>query len=82
MQKKIKEIVKEIAEKHNISEEEVEKIVNSQFLFVRRVIESAERDKEETFKTIKLPHFGKFVLKKNMLKYITENKKKKEENGH
>ena len=78
MQKKIKEIIEGIAKEHNLSEEEVEKIVNSQFLFVRRTIESAERDKEETFKTVKLPHFGKFVLKKNMLQYITENKKKKE----
>lgn len=48
-----------------------------QFLFVRKVIENAEADNEETFKTIKLPHFGKFLLKKNMLKYITDNKNKK-----
>jgi len=77
MQKRVDKIIKSISLQYRIPVKDVEEIVKSQFAFVRSVIESAERDKEETFKTIKLPMFGKFIVKENMIKHIIKSKNKK-----
>jgi len=77
MQKKVDKIIKSISLYYRIPVKDVEDMVKSQFAFVRSVIESAEKDKEETFKTIKLPMFGKFVVKKNMIKHIINSKNKR-----
>ena len=78
MQKKVDKIIKSISLYYRIPVKDVEDMVKSQFAFVREVIESAERDKEDTFLTVKLPMFGKFVAKKNMIQHIINSKNKRD----
>jgi len=75
MQKQIDKIIKEISLKYRIPVKDVEDVVKSQFALVREVIESATKDQEDTFKTIQLPLFGKFLVKKNRIKYIIKSKR-------
>lgn len=77
MQKKINEINKYLSHKYYVPVKDVEDAIKSQFLFVKTKIEEAERDNLETFKTIKLLSFGKFIVKRTMFKYMIENKNKK-----
>jgi len=77
MQKKINEINKHLSHKYYVPVKDVEDAIKSQFLFVKTKIEEAERDNLETFKTIKLLSFGKFIVKRTMFKYMIENKNKK-----
>lgn len=77
MQKKINEINKHLSHKYYIPVKDIEDAIKSQFLFVKVQIEEAERDNIDTFKTIKLLSFGKFVVNRMMFKYMLENKKKK-----
>jgi len=77
MQKKINEINKHLSHKYYVPVKDVEDAIKSQFLFVKTKIEEAERDNLETFKTIKLLSFGKFIVKRTMFKYMVENKNKK-----
>jgi nucleoid DNA-binding protein len=74
MQKEVEKIIKQISHKYYIPVKDVEDIIKSQFLFVKEVIQSAERDKEESFKVVQLPKFGKFVVAKNRIKHIIKNK--------
>ena len=78
MQKKVDRIIKSISLHYRIPVKDVEDMIKSQFAFVKHVIESAERDKEETFKTVKLPLLGKFMVKKNMIGHIINSKKKRD----
>lgn len=74
MQKEIEKIIREISHKHNIPKKDIEEAIKAQFAFVREVIESAEKDIEETFKIVQLPLFGKFLVKKNKIKHIINKK--------
>lgn len=74
MQKKIDIIIKRISLDYAIPVKDVEEAIRSQFGLLKYVIESAERDKEETFKTVQLPLFGKFLVKPNRIKYIIKSK--------
>ena len=69
-------IINEISLKHDVPVKDVEEMVNSQFSFVKEVIQSAEKDMEDTFKTVKLPVFGKFTGNKLAIRHIIRNKKK------
>jgi nucleoid DNA-binding protein len=53
-----KEIIQILATKYNLPLEKVEKIVNSQFKYVAKVMA------EGNFDAIRLPYFGKFYSKK------------------
>jgi hypothetical protein len=81
MQKKVKGIIKDLSLRLNIPEKDVEEIVKSQFLFTKRMIESAEKDNEESFKIVQLPSFGKFMVPPNLINKIIKSKKKKK-NGN
>ena len=61
---------------------DVEEIVNHQFKFIRKVMESAVKNEEDTFKTVALPLFGKFAVPKGkvaILAKIAENRRLKKE---
>lgn len=77
MQKKINKIIKHLSLLYYIPSKDVEDVIKSQFLFVKRKIEEAERDKLETFKTVKLLSFGKFIVKRDMFNHMLKNKNKK-----
>lgn len=79
MQKKVDKIVRDLSHKHYIPVKDIEDAIKSQFLFVKKTIEDAEQDKEDTFKTVNLLSFGKFIVPKNMIRHIINNKKKKKD---
>ena len=58
MAKSKKEIIQTLATKHNLPLEKIEKIVNSQFKYVAKVMA------EGKFDSVRLPYFGKFHSKK------------------
>tara|TARA_R110000823_G_scaffold203591_3_gene334649 strand:+ start:239 stop:469 length:231 start_codon:yes stop_codon:yes gene_type:complete len=71
-----KEIIELLAYKYDLSEEEIEMIVDHQFKFIAKVI------KEGDFNTVRIPYLGKFIVNEkrvehiNRLKRIKDNKNK------
>lgn len=63
----MEDIVNKVARQLNIDEEIVNKVVRSQFKFVKDVIESGE------MQSIHLAYFGKFAIKQNRLNYLPDD---------
>lgn len=61
------QIISDIAKKLEIDEEVVNKVVRSQFKFVKDVMESGNMD------SIHLSYFGKIAVKPNRLTYLSED---------
>ena len=61
-----------IAKKHNLSKYQVEDIFRAQFDFVAETMEKPERE------SIRLPFIGTFYSNKEKIKYVTNNKNKKD----
>lgn len=57
--KEEKKIIKEIAEKYNLTETEVSNICKSPFQFLVNVMQNADRD-TVTFPSVRVPSFGIF----------------------
>lgn len=82
MNKQIDLIIKDLAKKYNLTEASVNRIIDSQFRFLRDEIESRQLN------PIMLTHIGKWYVptkKKNFLKYKyipkLEAKEKQDANG-
>lgn len=79
IQPEVQEIINRLAKKYNKPVQVIEEIFLSQWRFVKEKI-SKEDDKMSTYKTIKLPKWGKYylsVLKLNWIrKHLPEKKKK------
>jgi nucleoid DNA-binding protein len=60
-------IIQEVAKELGISQSIAQKIVRSQFQYVRKTMEKGE------FETVKLPYFGKFHVKPYRLQKVNEN---------
>jgi nucleoid DNA-binding protein len=73
----MKKVFQEIADELQISPGLIEKIVNSQFKFVKDTMATGEKNKPETFKTIQLTHLGKLAVRKKKLEFYKKNQKKK-----
>tara|TARA_R110002020_G_scaffold194371_1_gene395204 strand:+ start:180 stop:449 length:270 start_codon:yes stop_codon:yes gene_type:complete len=71
----MKKIYKEIAEELNVPVSLIEKIVNSQFEFVKKVMAEGEKNKPDTFKTIQLTHLGKFAVRKKKIEFYKKRVK-------
>ena len=69
----VKRIIRKIAAEENLPIETVEKIVLSQFRFVRKVMGEGVKNKPESFKSVQLTHLGKFAPRE---KKLQEYKKK------
>ena len=65
----MKKVYQEIAKELEISPGLVEKIVNSQFKFVKDTMATGEKNRPETFKTIQLTHLGKFAVRKKKIEF-------------
>lgn len=63
----LKKIYTEVAEKHGITIKEVEEIVTSQFMLVRKVMNEGIKNEPESFKSVQLTHLGKFAVRKYKL---------------
>lgn len=59
----------------------IEKIVNSQFKFVKDTMATGEKNKPETFKTIQLTHLGKFAVRKKKLEFYKKRVEMSVPNG-
>jgi len=75
MKKETDKIIKHLSLKYHIPVVDIEDIIKSQFKFVKETIESATKDDTETFKTIKLLSFGKFLANDKVIFHIIKNKK-------
>lgn len=71
----LQEVLKQIAEKHNVSATEVERIMDAQF----RVVINTIREKEN--KTILLIHLGKFTPVERRKRYLNGILKETESNS-
>ncbi|MEX0596284.1 MAG: HU family DNA-binding protein [Candidatus Paceibacterota bacterium] len=69
------ELIKELAYKYNVTEEEVTQAVKTQFKFVK---ESTGKD---TMPNIRLPYFGIFKLNKKKLKKLKELEHERRKNN-
>jgi nucleoid DNA-binding protein len=78
MKKETDKIIKHLSLKYHTRVVDIEDVVKSQFKFVKDTIESATKDEVETFKTIKLLSFGKFLVNDKVIFHMIKNKKKKD----
>lgn len=74
MQKRIEKLLSEISEKYNLPLEVIKEIYNSEWLFVKRQINTLE------FPIIMLPSWGKYIPSKTKLKKLEKHYDKKKEN--
>lgn len=65
------EIIEFLSQKYHVSEDVIEKAVNSQFKFAK------EKMQHEDFPTVRIPYFGKFIVNKKKLKHIKEHERNK-----
>jgi len=70
-QKRIEEIFKALAKKHDVPVYVIEEVYMSQFKMVKQTMNDLE------FKTIKLPCWGKYVPSKTKLEKVDYSEKKK-----
>jgi nucleoid DNA-binding protein len=73
MQKTVQKKLKEIAEKYNIPEKEVQKAFEAQFQLIKQTAEEADRQDSSTFKNIRLIKFGLFYVKEAVKKAYINN---------
>ncbi len=59
-------IIKELSNKYDIPEEDVETAVYHQFKFIKKIMKKGD------FESVRLRRFGKFHVKKNRLKYLKQ----------
>lgn len=75
IQKKIKQLINRLAQKYSISYDDAEKAILAQYDLIKETIEEAIPGDDESFKNIRLIHFGIFAAKKTRLKYLNKTKK-------
>ena len=72
MGKSKKALIQTLATKHSLPLSVVEKIVNSQFKYVGKVMGTGMHE------AVRLPYFGKFSAKPGRIKHLTKLKNKKD----
>lgn len=70
IQKKIQEIIKEMALEYGVPEEEMRKIVFSPYEMLCDTVKEATKNDEETFKNVRIINLGLFAVKKGRLNYF------------
>ncbi len=66
---KTREIYEEVAKDLNLPMYLVEKVINSQFRFVKEIMAQGQKNMPESFKTMQLTHLGKFAIRKRKIEY-------------
>ena len=67
-----KKIVKSISLDNHIPVKDVEEMIACQFKLIKKTMESATKNKEETFKHVTLPLFGMFVVPKGKIAILAK----------
>lgn len=62
-------IVKELAKKYKMSQDDIITIVDSPFNFLASIMNNIDRKNINTYKNVKIPYLGKF--------FVTEKRKQK-----
>lgn len=75
MQDIYQKLIYKLSKKYNISDLEIERIVDSQFRVLLETIN------EKDIKVVQLKHLGKFMPVKRRLEYETKNKATRTDNG-
>ncbi len=75
IQKKIQEIIKQMALEYGVSEAEMKLIVFSPFEMLHSTIKEADREKKDSFKNVRIINLGLFAVKKGRLKYFANGTK-------
>jgi len=73
MQPEIKKLIKELAERHGMPVDQVEKLIRSQFILVRGAMREGIKNKPETFKNVRLIKLGIFGVKPWRIEKVKEN---------
>ena len=72
MQKITEEIIKELARKHSLSKVVVEEIINSMYRTIKKTIEEADVNNNESLKSIRIRGLGVFMPNSKIVKFYRE----------
>lgn len=79
MQKSVQKIIKDIADKYNLSTSEVEEVFKSEFKLTKKIMEAGDKKDATTYKSVRLIKFGLFYVKDSVKKAYIENINNKKE---
>lgn len=80
MQSELEEVIKAISRKYELPYKVVEKVVCSQYKFLRRMMGEGSRTDETTFQSLFLSNFGSFIPMRKRIKNNAAKKKLRETN--
>lgn len=81
IQKEIRSLIKDVADKHNVTFEEARDVIYSMFKYVREEMESGTKGVPETFKSIQLRGLGTFHFSKNKIEFLNKLFKEKKDDA-
>lgn len=73
------QILKEVSARKGISFSRVQECVASEFEFIRRRIETFDRETLEGARSIYIPRFGKFIISDNKFEFLKSKLNKEED---
>lgn len=82
MQIKTRQIIRQLAIKHNLEEQVVEQILRSCYELVRKEITEIDRSDVSNFKTIMIPGWGKLIPNTKKIYYIHKKQREKDANNN
>lgn len=77
IQKEVRDLVREIAKKYDISYQDALEIIWSQFKFLRYAMGQGEKGDPDSFETVLLRHLGTFEASKSKIRHMSERFAKK-----
>jgi nucleoid DNA-binding protein len=77
VQREIRNVVKILATKYNLSYQDTLNIVWSQYGYVHDVIESAEKNNVDTFDNVQLKGLGTFYVSKKHVEFLKKKSNEK-----
>jgi len=73
IQGKVKRVIKRLAAKYGLTEEEATKVVFASFRYTKQIMEDATPGDEDSFQNVRIKHIGIFAVKPNRIKKLEEN---------
>lgn len=80
IQKEIRNLINELADKYNVTFEVAKEVIYSQFKFVRRELEKGDKNNHDNYRNVFLKYFGTFHVSKPKLEYFEKIRKNEEHN--